>query len=151
MGPSAARKIVIAVLAALLLTLGACKPSSGGRTIFATGKGHAGAIPRSSMGGAYTTSGPGCAFCHGAEGTGGGIGPPITRAVLGTARTITHRPSAETPSPQPVTEGPWTTAQTVETVKTGKTPEGNFLGGRMPKWKLDAQDAAALEEYLGTL
>ena len=38
-----------------------------------------------------------------------------------------------------------------EVVRTGVTPEGNHLGGRMPTWELDAQDAAALAQYLGQL
>ena len=103
------------------------------------------------MGRPATTESLPCAGCHGAGGRGTGIAPSITTATLGAKHTITHKPSASTPSPQPVTEGPWTPVQTVEVVRTGVTPEGNHLGGRMPTWQLDPQDAAALAQYLGQL
>lgn len=122
-----------------------------GKTIFTTGQGHAGPIPRSMMGQPFVTEGMPCAGCHGAQGKGTGIGPDITRATLGAKHTITHKPSAATPNPQPVTEGPWTPQQTVVVVRTGVTPEGNHLGGRMPQWRLDAQDASALAAYLQQL
>jgi mono/diheme cytochrome c family protein len=164
---------VLVVAAALVALLAACSSgtttggSAGGSTssgatagssadpgaqIFSSGVGHAGAIPRSMMGGAYGTQGPPCAMCHGAQGQGTGIGPNITRAVLGSKHTITHKSAAgSNQTPSPVSEGPWTTAQTVEAVKIGTTPEGNKLGGRMPHWQLDAQDSAALAAYLGKL
>lgn len=103
------------------------------------------------MGRPYSTDGLPCAGCHGASGQGTGIGPSITAATLGSKHTITHKPSSTDPNPQPATEGPWTAQQTVEAVRTGVTPEGNHLGGRMPKWQLDAQDSAALAQYLSQL
>ena len=139
---------------ALLLFAAGCtagSPSSPGQKIFDTGVGHAGAIPRSSMGGPYATDTPPCAVCHGRNGQGTGIGPGIGRAILGTRHSITHKPSPSDPSPQPVMEGPWTPQQTVEVVRTGVTPEGNHLGGRMPRWQLDSQDASALASYLGKI
>ena len=155
---SVSRRIAIVsaavVLAMVAITLGGgCTASSSdpGQLIFTRGEGHAGPIPRSNMGGAYTTRGLPCAGCHGASGQGTGVGPSITRATLGTAHTITHKPSATDPNPQPVTEGPWTALQTVAVVRSGVTPEGRHLGGRMPMWQLDAQDSAALAKYLSQL
>ena len=152
------RFIVVLAAAVLLAALlagctggGSSATSSPGETIFMTGNGHSGAIPRSMMSGPYQTDGLPCAGCHGKRGQGTGIGPSITRATLGTQHTITHIPTAGGAPPQQVTEGPWTAAQTAEVVKTGKTPEGNQLGGRMPRWQLDTQDAAALATYLGQL
>jgi mono/diheme cytochrome c family protein len=125
--------------------------TSAGRTIFATGQGHAGLVARSMMGGPFQTKGLACAVCHGAQGQGTGIGPSITRATLGSRHTVTHKPSTSNLQPQPVTEGPWTPDQTVKVAQTGTTPEGNALGGRMPRWRLDSQDASALAAYLGSL
>lgn len=156
--------IAAAALLAAALVAG-CSASSGGsgsagagggeaalgKAIFMTGRGHAGAISRSMMGGPYKTDGLPCAGCHGPQGRGTGIGPNITRATLGASHSITHKPSPSNPQPQAVTEGPWTTAQTVEVVTSGTTPEGNALGGRMPRWQLDPQDSAALAAYLGQL
>lgn len=140
---------------ALALTAGGCAAKSSadpaGASIYTKGVGHAGPIPRSMMGGPAVTEGLPCAGCHGANGQGTGIGPSITRATLGAKHTITHKPSPTDPNPQPVTEGPWTPAQTAEVARTGVTPEGNHLGGRMPRWQLDAQDSAALAQYLSTL
>ena len=132
-------------------TPGSSSSGSPGKTIFDSGTGHAGPIPRTMMGRGSTTDGMPCAGCQGASGQGTGIAPSITAATLGAKHTITHRPSTSDPSPQPVTEGPWTPQQTAEVVRTGVTPEGNHLGGRMPTWQLDAQDAAALAQYLGQL
>ena len=144
--------ISVALCAALLPTgCGAASSGSPGQRIFDAGVGHAGAIPRSAMGGPYSTDGPPCAGCHGATGQGSGIGPGIAAANLGAKHTITHKPSAADTSPQPVTEGPWTPQQTVGAVTTGVTPEGDHLGGRMPKWRLDSTDASALAQYLGKL
>jgi len=148
------RPIGLACATGLLLLAAGCaatSSSSPGQKIFATGVGHSGPIPRSSMGRPYSTDTPPCAVCHGPKGQGTGIGPNISRAVLGTKHSITHKPSASDPSPQPVTEGPWTPEQTVEVVRTGVTPEGAHLGGRMPMWRLDSQDASALASYLGGL
>jgi mono/diheme cytochrome c family protein len=146
---------VLSVALGAALITGGCSTadpqSSPGKTIFDTGNGHAGAIARSMMGGPNTTDGLPCAGCHGAHGQGTGIGPSITAATLGATHTITHKPSASDPAPQPVTEGPWTPQQTVAVVRTGVTPEGHHLGGRMPKWQLDPQDASALAAYLGQL
>jgi mono/diheme cytochrome c family protein len=150
---------IVALVAVLLLAgcaSGATSQTGGaggsaGKTIFDTGSGHAGPIQRSMMGAPATTSGLPCAGCHGAAGQGTGIAPSITRSTLGSKHTITHKPSAADPSPQPVSEGPWTPAQTVEVARTGVTPEGNHLGGRMPLWQLDSQDADALAQYLGQL
>lgn len=142
------------IAAAALITvglLGGCTASSPGRDIFNSGQGHEGAIPRSAKGGAFTTDGLPCAGCHGYTGRGTGIAPDITRATLGAKHQITHMPSFSSPSPQQVTEGPWTTQQTVQVVRTGVTPEGHHLGGRMPMWQLDSQDSKALAAYLGTL
>jgi hypothetical protein len=50
-----------------------------------------------------------------------------------------------------VTEGPWTAQQTVAVVRTGVSPEGNHLGGGMPVWQLDSQDASALAGFLEQL
>lgn len=148
----------VTAIATALLTTGCTAGGAGnatgaalGKVIYNSGQGHSGTIPRSMMDGAYQTEGLPCAACHGPQGQGTGIGPSITRATLGTQHTITHKPSATDPQPQPVTEGPWTTAQTVEAVRTGVTPEGHHLGGRMPRWQLDSQDASALAEYLGGL
>lgn len=147
-----ARLAVLMVVAALLP---ACTAAPGANTpgalIFAKATGHAGPIARSTGGGPYITEGLPCAGCHGASGQGTGIAPPITRAVLGSKHTITHKPSPGSPPSSAVTEGPWTAAQTADVVRTGVTPEGNHLGGRMPRWQLDDQDAAALAQYLGTL
>lgn len=142
---------LLAATVVLAVALTGCATGSPGARLFATGQGHAGAVPRSTSGGPYATSGPGCASCHGAAGQGGRIGPSITRATLGASHSVTHRPSALAPDPAPVTEGPWTPDQTVQAVRTGKTPEGNDLGGPMPRWQLDSQDASALAGFLGTL
>ena len=158
--PRYARWAVIAsaVLCVMLLLTG-CSGTRGstgtgaalGKAIFTTGRGHAGPVPRSTMGGSYETVGLPCMGCHGAQGQGTKVGPSITRATLGASHSITHMPTAIVPQPQPVTEGPWTPEQTVEVVRTGTTPEGNTLGGRMPRWQLDSQDASALAAYLGSL
>ena len=131
---------------------GASDPATLGKAIFDTGQGHAGAIERSMMGGPYGTDGLPCVGCHGGQGQGTGIGPAINRATLGASHTITHKPSSPSgPAPAPVTEGPWTAEQTVGVVQSGTTPEGAQLGGRRPRWKLDAVDSAALAAYLGKL
>ena len=152
--------VVVAVVLSAAVVLAGCSGASGGaspgaaspgKTIFTTGTGHAGTIPRSMGPGSYQTEGLPCAGCHGPAGQGTGIGPNITRATLGAQHTVTHMPTAGGTPPQQVTEGPWTPEQTVEVVRTGKTPEGNQLGGRMPRWQLDAQDASALAAYLGQL
>jgi hypothetical protein len=145
--------VILVLAAAATALLAGCGSSSAspGQKVFDTGEGHAGPIPRSAMGGPYSTQTPPCAGCHGAKGAGTGIAPSITRAALGAQHTITHKPSASDSSPQPVTEGPWTSQQTVEAVRTGATPEGHHLGGRMPTWQLDSQDASALATYLGQL
>jgi hypothetical protein len=148
---AAPRHRTAAAIIVLAVMLAACTAGSPGARLFATGQGHAGAVPRSTSGGPYATSGPGCASCHGATGQGGRIGPSIARATLGASHSITHRPSALTPDPARVTEGPWTPDQTIETVRTGKTPEGDYLGGPMPRWQLDSQDASTLAGFLGTL
>jgi hypothetical protein len=78
--------VVGALLVALLLE--GCSSAQGstgsgavlGKEIFDTGRGQTGSIPRSMMGGVYTTEGLPCAGCHGAQGQGTGIGPSITRA-----------------------------------------------------------------------
>ena len=144
--------ILVAALAALLPLCGCSSMAStpGGR-IFASGQGHGGAIPRSTMGGPYVTEGMACANCHGNGGKGAPIGPDISRGLLGARHTITHKPSSGSAAPEPVTEGPWTSQQTVAVVRTGVTPEGNRLGGRMPRWHLDSQDASALAVFLGRL
>ena len=152
MEPRSPRRLAVAFgLVTLALLATACALSSPGARIFQLGEGHSGAIPRSAMGGPYSTSGPGCAFCHGDKGQGTGQAPSITRATLGSSHSIRHMRSAADQNPAPVTEGPWTAAQTVEVVRTGVTPEGNHLGGRMPRWQLDTQDGNALAGFLGTL
>jgi len=105
----------------------------------------------------------GCSAAGGSSGSGavlgkaifttgvGHAGPNITHAALGKQHTITHKPSASDSQPQPVTEGPWTAQQTVAVVRTGVSPEGNHLGGRMPVWQLDSQDASALAGFLEQL
>ena len=143
----------VLALAAMLLFSSGCNPvaaTPGGR-IFASGQGHGGAIARSTMGGPWVSEGMACANCHGNGGKGTPVGPDISRAVLGVSHTITHKPSAGSAVPQPVTEGPWTAQQTVAVVRSGMTPEGNRLGGRMPRWRLDAQDASALAGFLAGL
>lgn len=145
--------IVAAIAMGVVILVGGCTSSGdpAGKNIYFAGQGHAGPIPRSTLGGPPVTGGRACANCHGPGGQGGGIGPSITRATLGSKHTVTHKPSAADPNPQPVTEGPWTTQQTVDVVRTGVTPEGQRLGGLMPTWQLDSQDAAALAVFLGQL
>ncbi len=148
------RLIRAGLIGAIVLLAGCTRApaaNTSGQKIFALGVGHSGSIPRSMGDGPYATEGLSCAGCHGSEGAGTGIAPAVTRAVLGTSHTIAHKPVLGSPPPPAVAEGPWTMQQTIEAVTTGVTPEGNHLGGRMPRWRLDTQDAAALAQFLGSL
>jgi len=61
-------------------------------------------------------------------------------------------PDTETTAPEaPLMIGPWTDAQVLDVIQTGRTPEGFKLTSEMPRWKLDEIDGAALLEHLGTL
>lgn len=121
---------------------------SNGESIYFTGVGRSGAIPRVGGVGMMMSSG-GCVTCHGSTGRGGRL--PVMMA--GVIRVPDIRYSTLTsPHEEPGEETPaWTEAQIARAIREGVEPSGETMNPYMPLWDMDDADMKDLIGYLKEL
>jgi mono/diheme cytochrome c family protein len=123
---------------------------SAGETIYLSGVGASGPVPRSGGPAWFQRMGGGCALCHGYGGRGGVVTMMMTRLQVPDIRYTTLR----MPHPSDTgtgTEPGWTDAEIVTAITTGVEPTGAKLDTTMPRWDLTPGEADSLLAYLKEL